>query len=474
METQIESLEGESPRRPRLRWLKRAGYALLILAVPVGLMYFWIGRKESDKLQEMLADLDRREPGWRLEQIEAAREFVPDDENGARIVMAAVGLLSSNWPPNEFQTRFQNLPPEVQLAPADFAVLRAEMFRVQPAVEAARKLADMPRGRHRLEYARNPIATLLPDQSKCRAAFLVLSYDCLLLNQIEDGDGALRSCRAMLNAARSLGDEPIFISQLFRTSGVFMACQSIERTLAQGEPLPEDMASLQKLLEDEDAFPGLLLALRGERAALHQVIECVKRGEVSLDDLAGSRSSWMERTARSVWSMDARRDHALFLSLMARRIDEVQRPMHEQAELEKAFERDIRELPKNAFLTHNLIPAIAKIGESDRRKHAVVRCAIAALAVERYRQAIKAWPNDLAQLCPAYLAAVPVDPFDGKPLRYRRVADGVVLYSLGADGVDNGGALNAGFNTAPGKDIGIRLWDAAQRRQPPPENRKAK
>jgi hypothetical protein len=315
---------------------------------------------------------------------------------------------------------------------------------------------------------------LLPDQSKCRDIFNVLRYDSLRQNQIENSDGALRSCRAILNAARSLGDEPLLLSQLIRISGVFVACQSIERTLAQGEPSPDDMASLQKLLEDEDAFPDLLLALRGERAALHQVIECVKRGEVSVDDLAGSRSNWMERTARSAWSMDARRDHALFLSFIARRIEEVQRPMHEQAELEKAFERDIRELPKNAFLTRNLIPGIAKMGESDRRKHAAVRCTIAALAVERYRQEKKAWPNDLAQLCPAYLAAVPVDPFDGKPLRYRRVADGVFLYSSGTDGVDNGGALNRDFNTVPGTDMGIRLWDAAQRRQRPPENRRAK
>ncbi len=474
VDAQIENREVESPHRPRRRWLKRLGCSLLILALLLVLGYLWDSRKQSDKLQEMLADLDRREPGWRLEDLNAAREPIAENENSARTLIAAADLLPRQWPPKEFFTRFENLPPQTQLSPADLALLRSELFRIQPAVEEARKLADMPRGRHRLEYARNPIATLLPDQSRCREVYNVLYYDCLLLNQIEESEGALRSCRALLNAARSLGDEPIFVSQLIRTSGVFRACHATERTLAQGEPPPDGTASLQKMFEEEDAFPGLLLALRGERACLNQVIECVKRGEVSIDELAQSRSNWAERTVRQLYRMDAGQDHALFLSLMAQRIEDVQHPMHEQAALEKEFDSNVKKLPKNAVLTRLLIPATIKMGESDRRKHAALRCTIAALAIERYRQAKKAWPNDWAHLCPAHLAAVPVDPFDGKPLRYRRVADGFVVYSVGADGVDNGGALNQGFNTAPGTDIGIRLWDAAQRRQAPPDNRKAK
>jgi hypothetical protein len=89
------------------------------------------------------------------------------------------------------------------------------------------------------------------------------------------------------------------------------------------------------------------------------------------------------------------------------------------------------------------------------------------LAVERYRQARGDWPASLDKLVPGYLAFVPLDPLDGKPLRYRRLADGVVVYSVGPDREDNGGTLDRDNPTRAGTDLGYRLWDVKQRRQPP-------
>ncbi len=243
-------------------------------------------------------------------------------------------------------------------------------------------------------------------------------------------------------------------------------CQAIERTLAQGEPPPEDMTALQKLLEDEDALPSLLIALRGERASLHKVFEGMERGEVPLDALANTRHEWWEKTFISLWRMDTRQDHALALSLMERRIKENQRPLPEQAALEKEFEQEVRRLPANAVITRLLLPAMSKVGEAFRREHAHLRCAIVALAAERYRQEKKAWPDSVKQLCPHYLSAVPLDPYDGAPLRYRRIKDGVLIYSIGQDAIDNGGNLDRENPIKPGTDIGFRLWDATKRRQP--------
>ncbi len=53
------------------------------------------------------------------------------------------------------------------------------------------------------------------------------------------------------------------------------------------------------------------------------------------------------------------------------------------------------------------------------------------------------WPESLDQLVPAILPAVPLDPYDpaGKPLRYNRTDEGFLLYSVGQNGVDDGGKL---------------------------------
>jgi hypothetical protein len=84
-----------------------------------------------------------------------------------------------------------------------------------------------------------------------------------------------------------------------------------------------------------------------------------------------------------------------------------------------------------------------------------MRDAQTAIAVERYRLANGRLPNQLRDLTPTFLPAVPADPFDGKPLRYKPLAKGYVVYSVGEDREDNGGTeKNAkGQSYVPGTDI---------------------
>ncbi len=62
-----------------------------------------------------------------------------------------------------------------------------------------------------------------------------------------------------------------------------------------------------------------------------------------------------------------------------------------------------------------------------------------ALAVERFRLDRGRLPGQLQELTPQFLEAIPMDPFDGAPLRYRRLDRGYVIYSVGADGHDDRG-----------------------------------
>ncbi|HYC99647.1 MAG TPA: hypothetical protein VEB22_00340 [Phycisphaerales bacterium] len=76
----------------------------------------------------------------------------------------------------------------------------------------------------------------------------------------------------------------------------------------------------------------------------------------------------------------------------------------------------------------------------------VVRDGVSVMvALERYRLDRGEYPVSLAELVGSRLSAIPLDPATGKPLLYKRLvpADrhgrGYLLYSAGADGVDNGG-----------------------------------
>jgi hypothetical protein len=73
---------------------------------------------------------------------------------------------------------------------------------------------------------------------------------------------------------------------------------------------------------------------------------------------------------------------------------------------------------------------------------AVRRVAVTALALERYRAKYQRYPEALKSLSPEFLKVVLNDFVSGQPLRYRLAEEGrFLLYSLGLDGVDNGGKI---------------------------------
>jgi hypothetical protein len=70
--------------------------------------------------------------------------------------------------------------------------------------------------------------------------------------------------------------------------------------------------------------------------------------------------------------------------------------------------------------------------------------ALTVIAIESFRRARGKWPGALNELIPAFLPSLPLDPFDGKPLRYVAPSserEQPLLYSVGSDGVDDRGQV---------------------------------
>jgi hypothetical protein len=66
------------------------------------------------------------------------------------------------------------------------------------------------------------------------------------------------------------------------------------------------------------------------------------------------------------------------------------------------------------------------------------RTARIAVAVEEFRGDTGHTPASLAELVPKYLGAVPIDPFNGEPLKYRLDGDSYTVYSVGMLGKYDG------------------------------------
>jgi hypothetical protein len=131
---------------------------LLLISLSLG-WWCYVWTQAANKLTSAIARLDREEPGWRWDELQARRAVVPDEENAALRLEAAFRLLPGGWPtrpvPQDDDSevkslveRISDLAPVTQLEKAQIKELRVELEKVKPALVEARKLAGPADERH--------------------------------------------------------------------------------------------------------------------------------------------------------------------------------------------------------------------------------------------------------------------------------------------------------------------------------------
>ena len=115
------------------------------------------------------------------------------------------------------------------------------------------------------------------------------------------------------------------------------------------------------------------------------------------------------------------------------------------------------------FPFHELFTASLAAGAWQSRHRANLNLAIFALASERFRLDHGRWPDAPADLVPAYLSSVPYDPYSGGPLHWKRDEHGLIIYSVGVNGKDDGGIWPRGNPYSYNKDEGFRLDNPKRR-----------
>src|SRR5262249_22143164 len=162
---------------------------------------------------------------------------------------------------------------------------------------------------------------------------------------------------------------------------------------------------------------------RGERARVDRFLEkCTNQSINEFAKFGNATTSelWNPYHRLELWQYKARIpfDRAFAIRMFNLAAQHVRLPMHEQMTalsqlpvphpiaIEYYFSRLMRGLLDH-FLRHSWQEA------------AEARCALTGIACERYRLLHGRWPKSLSDLQPALLPTIPLDPFDGKPIRYR-------------------------------------------------------
>jgi len=193
------------------------------------------------------------------------------------------------------------------------------------------------------------------------------------------------------------------------------------------------------LLEEEEAWPAFLHGARGLRCDLDGLLSPAR------PDLA--RKPGFRQVARV-----AAYGRPATLRQTTRLVEVAKLPVEDQGEELRrqglTGTEDGPLLAQTSF-ANRIRKATTALSEGQLRTQAELRCAVAAVAAERYRRARGGWPPCLEALVPGYLRAVPRDPFGKQPLRYQHLPDGVRIDCVRPDS----------------GDVGLRLWGADQRNQ---------
>lgn len=420
------------------------------------------------ELAAAIAEADRDDPDWTWEKLNAARKRPPEGKNGAELIPKIKAASHADWgkwqAKDEWKSRLSP-PPNERFSPKLLAEVRRDAEASAGAIALARTLKECPFGHREYVLTPNVLDTLLPDTQHTRHAADVLRWDVVLALEDRDPRRAADGVMAALAASRSIGDEPMLISQLIRMATRTVAVRSAERLLAQFAD-PPDLTTFQTVLAADAEEPLLLYGLRGDRAGFDRLIENLQSGVAKPENAidSGFRST-QSRLGWWLYSPNLLADRADFLNWMSRAVAIARRPVDDQSELFALLPTP--EKNPNRLLSGLLLPAIDRVSDAQVRSTAEARSAVVGIACERFRVKHNRWPNDLAELVPGFLAAVPLDPYSGEPLRFAKSDAGCVVFSVGKDRSGAAGEFDAP-DPQPNTFARFRLWNPDRRRQPAP------
>jgi len=276
------------------------------------------------------------------------------------------------------------------------------------------------------------LPTGLPQFGDIRYCAQLLALGTVFYSHTGDPNAAVRCVEDGLRLADSLRRRPALISYLVRTACVGLALGNLERSLNVATLTDGQLTELDRALTATAGTLDLTQTLITERCIM---IETCRDPFLLAGPGQGVRPRMLPGMTRT--------GIADTLNYMEDCIKASKLPPPERLTRFREATKKVEDLSFIHFTIKMLAPGLGRVAELDSRVRAHIDLARTALAIERYRLTTGKVPERLEELVPQYLKEVPIDPFDGNPIRYHRTEPGYRLYSIGEDGQDNGGKEKA-------------------------------
>ena len=428
-----------------------------------------------------------REKGEKLELDEVMPRPVPSESNSVEAVEEAFRIFGSGDP---------KLPEVMKMVAPGKALIgwrqpevrgynftnswdefAAEAAANLPAIELLQEVLERPKLDFQLDY-KKVAALLLPHLGPMKRATQILEAEAVLELHNRNTGAAMTNIVTLLALIHNNTGEGLLISHLVHIAMAAIAVAPTWELLQATNATDAQLAAVQRSWEQLDFLNEAETTFAMERAWMTREIQKARASSEALDGIygsfgaggssgSGSSGAWdwdaMSESARlavgkTMWRSSWSYSDELHVLKSQQIILEAVRAM--QTNQSQFFKADLDKMNSRlsslgltntgqAFFRALKIPDFAEIFggmglnntvQKTLRMEAARRVVVTAIALKRFQLKNGQWPETLDALTPELFRSVPIDPYDGKPLRYHPNADGTyLLYCVGEDGVDDGG-----------------------------------
>ena len=429
------------------------------------LTYRWTGQRKISELNEELRfpepPSDEPKSGKRL------RRTGPDLESLASLLKTGTHREKRTvYDPGRAEPRETNDLIHLPIPPAEMPTAQAVLY----AFEGRRAVLDQiteavrrPRAQYDLRYADGPNA-LLPHLAIHKSMAVKLRTRSAARVATGDTAGAAEDIDTILRLAELTGEDPTLIGYLVRVAIQSIAFSAFWDGTAQHAWSDAQLAAFQRRFEGLKQRDSLVKAFRGERLFGKTTFELMREGWLDPDTLGAMESD--ESGNSFGWGLVPRawllQNQAYHSKVLDQVVGALQRCDPERGVAAKGSIWETERVEQTVFdtagrrfhpyriFTHLLLPGLAKVHAKADRSLTTSRLANTVAGLERHRLATGSYPKSLDDLVPRWVPAVPLDPMDGQPLRYRLNADGTfTVYGIGPNQTDDNGV----FESKQGQDL---------------------
>ncbi len=429
---------------PWQRWRRRVIAGCLLCFVVLPLVFAAIAWRGQAALEKEVQAIRAKGFPASPADLDNSRPNPPKEQNAAETYQqsfAAQEKTAPRWQYDDLMRQVNDAPPRSPLAEALHRQMSEFLDANAEALRLLHEAVNRPASCYPLDFSKG-VQMLLPHLAKLRQGVRLLQIEALVA--VEDGDTrrALDAVAAAIAAGNSVRQEPILISQLVRVACHGVTLEAVSRMMSMAALSDGELVQLGKDLRAAEDPGGLTRALAGERALGLTAFDHPEQVLSNIPEVQGFGPGLVSAAGSLIRVTGiAGSDRQRYLSFMDEMVTASQRPLYEAIALMDAMQPRLQAgrswIPS---FTDALVPALVHTGNVFARDAANISSAETAAAIERYRLANgNAVPEKLEQLVPAFLADAPVDPFDGKPLRYRQDETGYSVYSVGENLRDDGG-----------------------------------